>query len=346
MRKIFIASMMAAGGLSAYAQSSVTVYGIADTFVGFAKGAGTDTRLMDGGGLASQLGFRGVEDMGGGLKAKFTLEGGLNLDSGVGNVPGPGFMFTRQSFVGVSGGWGEVTLGRQYTPIFATVWRADPLGVNSVFSPVTLWGQNDAQPGLAAWAARSDNAVMYTSPTGMAVQGRIMYAPGEATNSSGNYVGANLTYESGPIWVGWGYQNKKSGTAAAPAANPTDSTSNVIAASYNAGSMILGASWGSQGSNVAASPKAKILNLNTKFIFGASSVYADYGRRDVDSSARDQSVWTLGYDYNLSKRTTLYARGLWLTNKGNGSVAMGGVVVTPNSGQNSRLMGVGITHRF
>ena len=255
-------------------------------------------------------------------------------------------MFTRQSFVGLSGGWGELTLGRQYTPIFRTVWRADTLGVNSVFSPVTLWGQPDAQPGLAAWAARSDNAVMYSSPAGMAFSGNIMYAPGEATNSSGNYLGASAAYEKGPIWLGWGYQNKKSGTAAAPAASPTDSTSHVVAGSYNAGNMVFGGSWGFQGSNVPASPKANILNLSTKFIFGASSVYADYGRRDVRDSARDQNQWTLGYDYNLSKRTTVYARGLWLTNKGNGSVAQGAVVIAPNSGQNSRLIGLGITHKF
>ena len=216
-------------------------------------------------------------------------------------------MFTRQSFVGLSGGWGELTLGRQYTPIFRTVWRADTLGVNSVFSPVTLWGQPDAQPGLAAWAARSDNAVMYSSPAGMAFSGNIMYAPGEATNSSGNYLGASAAYEKGPIWLGWGYQNKKSGTAAAPAASPTDSTSHVVAGSYNAGNMVFGGSWGFQGSNVPASPKANILNLSTKFIFGASSVYADYGRRDVRDSARDQNQWTLGYDYNLSKRTKVYA---------------------------------------
>ena len=84
MRKILIGGVLAAGSLSAMAQSAVTFYGVADTFLGFSKGAGTDTRLMDGGNVASQLGFRGVEDLGGGLKAKFTLEGGLNLDSGVG----------------------------------------------------------------------------------------------------------------------------------------------------------------------------------------------------------------------------------------------------------------------
>lgn len=69
MRKILVGGLLAAGSLSAFAQSTVTMYGIADTFVGFAKGAANDTRLMDGGNLASQLGFRGVEDLGGGLKA-------------------------------------------------------------------------------------------------------------------------------------------------------------------------------------------------------------------------------------------------------------------------------------
>ena len=344
MRKILIGGLLIAGGASAFAQSSVTVYGVADTFLGFAKGTAKDTRLADGGNVASQLGFRGKEDMGGGMSAVFTLEGGFNQDSGVGNIPGPGFTFTRQSFVGVEGtSWGSLTLGRQYTPIFRTVWRADPMGVNSVFSPVTLWAQTDSQPGLQAWAARSDNAIMYTSPAG-SIQGSLMYAPGEATNSSGNYLGASLHYSAGPLYVGYGYQTRNSGTAAAPAASPIANRSHVLAALYNMGNIQIGGDFGRQGSKTTGSPSATIYNINTKFTFGSSAILADYGNRDVTNSGNDMKAFTLGYDYALSKRTSLYARHMAVTNKSAGATAFGGVAAA--AGTNVTLTGFGITHKF
>jgi len=350
MRKILLGSLLAAGTVSAFAQSSVTVYGVADAFAAVARGSLSNKRMTDGGNIASQLGFRGTEDLGGGLTAKYVIEGGLNLDDGTGTIPGPGYMFTRQSYVGLeSKSWGKVNMGRQYTPIFGTTYTADPLGNNSVFSPVILWAQTDAQPGLSAWAARSDNALAYSSPSDLPVVGTLMYAPGEAsyTSSSGNYLGASLAYTSGALWLGWGYQNKKSGGwPAASAAVPTESVAQVLAAKYTAGPFVIGASWGYQGSNTPKSPRANLLNLNSQYILGASSFYLSYGSRDVSGSERDQMAFTLGYDYNLSKSTAIYVRHLSLTNKSNSSASLGGVLVDPNSGVDVQLTGIGITQKF
>ncbi len=353
MRKILLGSLLAAGSVSSFAQSTVTVYGVADAFAAIAKGSASDKRMTDGGNIASQLGFRGTEDLGDGLIAQYKIEGGINVDTGIGTIPGPGYAFTRQSFVGLeSKNWGKVNLGRQYTPIFGVTYTADPLGNNAIFSPVLLWAQTDAQPGLSAWAARADNALAYSSPSSLPVVGTVMYGPGEAptvnnlTNSSGNYLGASLTYTSGALWLGWGYQNKKSGSAAAPVAVPTESIAQVLAAKYTVGPFVIGASWGYQSSNTPGSPKANLLNLNSQYIVGASSFYLSYGSRDVSSSARDQTAVTLGYDYNLSKSTALYARHLSLSNKGNSNVSLGGVAVLPNSGASVQLTGIGITQKF
>ena len=352
MRRLLIATALSAIGATATAQSNVTMYGVADMYLGYGKSGDTfkQTRLNEGGHVASQLGFRGTEDLGGGLKANFQFEMGVSMDTGAGNLPGPNLAFTRQSWLGLSGNWGSLQFGRQYTPIFRTTWRVDPFGVNSVFSPVTLWGQVDGQAGLLAWAARADNAIMYTTPSNLPVSGSLMFAPGEASapsTSSGNYLSGNVVYSSGPLWASYAFQQRKSGTAAAPVASPSTSTAHVIAASYKVKAFRVGGSFGRQDSDVAGSPSATIMNIHGQYyITGTQSVLATYAIRNVASSDRDQNALLLGYNYDLSKRTMLYARAQFVKNKGNANVSLGGVTVAPNSGNDSRLFGVGMTHRF
>lgn len=352
MRKLLIAAALGAIGTTAMAQSNVTMYGVVDTYLGYGKSgdAFKQWRLNEGGHVASQLGFRGSEDLGGGLKANFQIEMGISTDTGNGNLPGPSLAFTRQSWVGLSGNWGALTFGRQYTPIFRTTWRVDPFGVNSVFSPVVLWAQTDAQPGLLPWASRSDNAIMYASPSNLPLSGTLMFAPGESTtpsSSSGNYLSGALNYNSGPIYASYAFQQRKSGTGAAPVASPTTSTAHVVAASYEVKAFRVGFSYGRQDTNVAGTQAATIINLHGQYnITGTQAVLASIGVRNVASSDRDQNTLLLGYNYDLSKRTMLYARALFHKNKGNANVSLGGVAVVPNSGDDLRLYGVGMTHRF
>lgn len=352
MRRLLIATALSAIGATAMAQSSVTMYGAADMYLGYGKSANTfkQLRLNEGGHVAGQLGFRGSEDLGGGLKANFQFEMGVSTDTGNGNLPGPSLSFTRQSWVGLSGNWGAVTVGRQYTPAFRTAWRVDPFGVNSVFSPVVLWGQTDSQAGLLPWAARADNAVMYTSPGNLPVTGSIMFAPGEASapsTSSGNYLGGNLVYSRGPIWAGYGYQQRKSGSAAAPVASPTTSTVHLAAASYEVQAFRVGISFGRQDTNVSTINAATILNVHGQFnLTGTQALLASYGVRNVSNSPNDQNVLLLGYNHDLSKRTMFYARAQFVKNKGTAAVSLGGVTVAPGSGNDSRLFGIGMLHRF
>ncbi len=352
MRKLLIAGLLSAIGATASAQSSVTLYGAADVYLGYGKSGDffKQTRINDGGHVASQLGFRGSEDLGSGLKANFQFEMGVSADTGNGNIPGPNLAFTRQSWVGLSGNWGALTLGRQYTPIFRTTWRNDPFGVNAVFSPVILWSQTDAQGSLLPWASRADNAIMYASPSNLPVSGTLMFAPGEAgslSTSSGNYMGGSLSYASGPVWLSYAFQQRKSGTGAAPVASPITSTAHALAANYEVQQFRLGLTIGRQGSNVTSDNKATLVNVHGQYNFTASqALLVSYGNRNVANSTRDQNVLTLGYNYDLSKRTMLYARLLMLRNKGNGNVSLGGVGVAPNSGDSLSLTGVGMLHRF
>ena len=146
MKKLALAALAALATLTpggAIAQGSVNLFGTADVYIGTAKsGSQTIKRMAEGGLAASRLGFRGSEDLGGGLRANFLLEGGIALDTGAGTLPGPGFAFTRQALVGLSGQWGSVDLGRMYTPMFYTLFRADPFGLNAVFSPFARWASS------------------------------------------------------------------------------------------------------------------------------------------------------------------------------------------------------------
>jgi len=273
MRKVLIAGLLSSIGATAFAQSNVTMYGLADAYVGYGKSSDTfkQIRVGEGGYAASQLGFRGTEDLGGGMKANFNVEMGISLDTGNGNLPGPSLAFTRQSWVGLSGNWGAVTFGRQYTPIFRLTWRPDPFGVNTIFSPVTLWAQTDAQPGLLTRAARADNAVMYSTPADRAVVGTLMYAPGESSGTSarsGDYYSGSLTWTSGPLWAGYAFQQRRSGTAAAPVAVPSKSTAHALAVNYQVDAFRVGASYGQQDVDITGVQKATLLTLHGQMNFG------------------------------------------------------------------------------
>ena len=119
MKKSLIALAVLAASGAAMAQSSVTLYGVADAGVTYLNGADNWSGVTSGNNLTSRLGFRGTEDLGGGLKANFVLEGGFNLDNGdgasgyAGAKAGEGFQFKRRSTVGLSGGFGEVRMGRE-----------------------------------------------------------------------------------------------------------------------------------------------------------------------------------------------------------------------------------------
>ncbi|MDA1813394.1 porin, partial [Bacillus cereus] len=118
---------MAALGMSAWAQSSVEMFGIVDVHINSARSGATRlSRLEDGGSAASRIGFRGSEDLGGGLKAIYTLESGFAPDQGTFNQGGRGF--GRQSWVGLGGNWGSLTMGRQNSMLFWSLLDSDIIG--------------------------------------------------------------------------------------------------------------------------------------------------------------------------------------------------------------------------
>lgn len=151
----------------ALAQSSIQLYGVADAFVKYGKWMGDDVAGVDDGGIdGSHLGFRGEESLGNGLKAVFVLEEGFNIDTGksccmtgADSANSGSNVFTRQSYVGLKGSFGQVALGRQYAPgYFIDAYDALQSMTPSVQSWLSLLGNLTITPNAPA---RWNNAVAY-----------------------------------------------------------------------------------------------------------------------------------------------------------------------------------------
>ena len=352
-----ITTRMAAGCLLALcsgvqAQSTVSLYGAVDLYLNSAKSGGTSyTRLEEGGNAASRLGFRGSEDLGGGLQAAFLLEAGIALDTGAGTLPGPGLMFTRQSYLALGNASGAVELGRMYTPMFFSMARSDPYAVNAVFSPQNLVAAVDGQPGLKAFNARANNMVRYRSAAGQPLVVDVAYSFGEAASpnqANGNIYGGTLGWNQAPLYLAYAFQKTLDGSATAPIASPSTSTYQAINSGYHlTPELRVMANLYRNSVNLPNVPVATISNLALEWNANAVSRFtASVAQRKLSGSPRGQTAWTLGYDHALSKRTALYLRWLQSTNGGNASVSLAGVPVAANSGDALRSVGIGLRHSF
>ncbi|MFT3818976.1 MAG: porin [Rubrivivax sp.] len=359
MKPALTAALALSASSLAFAQSNVTLSGALDLYLAHAKtGSSSWAKLQDGGRTASNITVRGREDLGGGVSAYFLLEAGVSPDTGEGTLPGPSLAFTRQSYMGLSGPWGQIDLGRIYTPLFTTLFRGDPYGVNSVFSPLLLAFQVDAQSGLLGLAARTSNTIRYRTPAKMPFFADIAYAPGEATKTegasgSGDIYSAAFGWSSKPYFVAYAIQRSRSGTAAAPVASPSTTTHQTISGAYdfNNNLQLYATYTVASASGVALSgigvPRSRTASLGASYaVTPNSNLLLEAVQRKVSRTDRAQFAWTLGYDYNLSRRTSLYGRFLNLENRGDASVSLAGVRVAPNSGDEARVIAAGIRHTF
>jgi GBP family porin len=212
MRELVLACAAALGMASAWGQSSVNLYVVVDANVtnvrvGKAAGGGNIWRVEDGTALGlagSRVGFRGVEDLGGGLRAGFVLENGFTLDTGT--LAQGGRMFGRQGFITVShASYGEIRAGRQYM-VGDTV---SAIGLPFGGAMVTKTSTSISGAGftsLPVWldAARADNVLHYESPTFGGFNGTVQIAPGEGTND--RFQGGMLRYKGGALTAGLSYE--------------------------------------------------------------------------------------------------------------------------------------------
>jgi predicted porin len=309
-RAMFVMAGVAAMMTSAYAQTSVKLYGTLDGSVGsFNSPGGTaSTQVSSGAMTTSFIGFSGSEDLGGGLSAKFALETFLRVDDGKsGRGPDiPGLLDTfwaRQAFVGLSGNFGSVGVGRQSSPLFISTLLFNAFGPSFGFSPSTRhYYVSPTVTGDTEWS----NSVSYQSPNVGGLSASMLYAFGE--RNGGNNIGANLLYFAGPFAATVVYESVKKNQTTLFDTSSDDTKIWQLGASYDFGAAKVFAQYG-QVKNETVPNKFKISGVSAVVPVGAGKVLAAYSQVNPDIGLK-QTTYSLAYDYNLSKRTDVYVAAM------------------------------------
>lgn len=336
---------------AASAQSSVAVFGVVDVGLSVGTGSFSDrTRLAAGNNLSSRLGFRGTEDLGGGLYANFWLEAALNNDDGTSAATntnnqasgagaalagGQGLTFSRRSTVGLGGHWGEVRLGREFVPQYLSLTGFDPYGAVGAGASLT-----NAIAITGVVRARASNGITYVLPRNLAgFYGQFVYYLGEnpsgtPTEDDGTGKGLRVGYAAGPLNVAFamGRTHYAAGTI----------KQDNLAASYDVGRTKLIAQI-SRDANGAV--KASGYLLAAVMIVGSGEVKLGYSQYETNAAGNPEArKLALGYVHNLSKRTALYATAARVRNSGGASFALNQATTAPNA--SSSGVDLGIRHSF
>lgn len=364
MKKSLIALAVLASAGVASAQSSVTLFGIVDATLSRGTGNGTGsaskTQLTNSGYNSSRLGFRGTEDLGGGMSASFWLEAGVSNDNGSGQATNTnnqasgsgsaaagtqGLTFNRRSTVSLAGGWGEVRLGRDYTPQFWNLTVFDPFGTNGVGTTQTL---NSTLGG--AVAVRASNSIGYFLPGNLGgFYGQLQHYRGENNSASvitgtttsnrndGNGTAARVGYANGPVNAAIAYSTTRAATGDIKQAN--------IGGQWDFGVAKAMAHYTRDRVSSTPSVTGKGYLVGALVPVGPGEIRLAYStyKTNLGDSPKSKKL-ALGYVHNLSKRTAVYATYARVRNSGGAAQALNGAVTAANN--NSSGYDFGIRHSF
>ena len=351
MKKSLIALAVLASSGAAMAQSSVTLFGIVDTGIGYVNksNAAGDSKygVYTSGNYTSRIGFRGVEDLGGGLKAGFWLEGEIFGDDG----NSAGMNFKRRSTVSLSGGFGEVRLGRDLTPGYTKTSSYDlfnQTGIGQFMGWSNWYGSANDANGI-----RSSNMVSYYTPNMGGFTGAIGYGFDEQTSGhAGRYMGGYVAYDNGPLSVAVSYDDRDSiGGGTGAGAWTADRSALTLGGSYNLNVVKLNAivQQTKDKPTVGSNRKYNAYMLGASAPVGAGEVklqYTMYDQKAIDSKAHQLA---LGYVHNLSKRTAVYGTVAFLKNKDASNLGLSNKQLNtagPGAGKSQTGLQVGIRHAF
>lgn len=342
-RSILAVVALASLSTAALAQSSVTLFGVLDVNATHVKNgsAGTTTGLEQGALNTSRIGLRGVEDLGGGLRAGFHLEGQVNPDTGTMT----GTFWNRRSTVSLLGNWGELRLGRDYNPSSRNTYLFEPYIGTSVGTILVFTLAPDATLGSnATTALRTNNAVAYFLPSIGGLYGEAMIAPSEGIPGN-KYLGGRLGYAAGPFDISGAYGTTDTATG-------DNFKQWNLGLSFNFGfAKVMGLynvhEYGAREQETAA--------ISAAVPFGSGEFRAMYAVNKRTGGAPgsgfangdDSDLLSVGYVYNLSKRTALYGFASTLSNDGGARLTVNGTTAAGmRGGETSEGYQVGITHRF
>ena len=350
MQKKIIA--LAVAGLvsgAAFAQTNVTVYGSLDVNYTYSKSGDAKFSGIDTGGLnGGRIGFKGEEALGNGLKAIFTLEYGNDPD--VNTV----LTQTRQSFLGLSGSFGSVTLGRQYAPSGSYLGATNANDITSV-NPTNLmlgtWFDTMETGGGSRW----NNSISYNSPNWSGFDMRAIYSFGENVRDSfsdasndGSKFGLGLRYSNGPLYLTAIYQAVLDNNGTTPAGVDVDVSGNkawALGGSYDFKVVKLYANYIQEKYNDVDDSKHTLWSLGLGVPVGtAGTIKAEYMQHkfnDIDDTK--SKGFGIGYEHDLSKRTRLYG---YVSKIQNDDLAAWGYSKTLTIGENATGLQIGMRHFF
>jgi predicted porin len=346
-KSLLVLAALGAFAGAASAQSSVTLFGIVDVNARYTKNGDLKVKSLSTDGInSSRLGVRGIEDLGGGLKAGFWLESAVNPDSGTSNATR---FWHRRSTVSLIGNFGEIRIGRELTATFTGFADYDTFGTNGV---ADVGHFNASGPSVGAantdTVTRSDNMVSYYTPALGGFYARGSVAAGEGTAGK-KHIAGRVGYAAGPLDVSGTYGTTEETLAG------DKYKKGIVGASYDFGAVKVLA-FGAQAKYL--NQKQNVIQVGASVPVGASTFRAGYVRVDAKGTnnagksvdADDANQFAVGYQYDLSKRTALYSTYAQIKNKGAAKYAVAGGSATsaPNiaGGQKSQGFEAGIRHSF
>jgi predicted porin len=360
MKKSLLAlAVLGAFAGTASAQSNVTLFGVVDIGYNYIDNSGGKMHRLANDQMAnSRFGVRGIEDIGGGLKAGFWLESALSADNGGVDT---GRFWGRRATASLLGGFGEIRLGRDFVPTYTSWADYAVFGTNgsagsNVFntcSPGTVCSSGATLSTLT----RADNEVSYFLPSNLGgLIGQFSAAAGEGV-AGAKYYGGRIGYAAGPVSAQVGY----SSTEIAPALINGDDTYVrwTVGASYDAGVVKV---LGYYIDNKIGARKSQIYELGATVPVGAGLIRASWQHAKFEGTGApliaEADKIGVGYVHNLSKRTALYATYAIIDNdtgatfnvgsNGNSQSGSGGASVPPvvGSGTKSKGLDLGVRHNF
>ncbi|NVD74292.1 porin [Duganella sp. BJB1802] len=313
----------------AQAQSSVTVYGIADAGLVLERGgpAGNTQNVSSGVGSGSRLGFKGKEDLGGGLVAGFQLENGYNIDTGTAGQGG--LLFGRQAYVSLSGSAGSISAGRQYMPYFKALRDViDPFGtgfagnVQNIFFPST----------------RVDNSVEYMTKKYNGFSADLLYGFGETAGdaSKNRTISGAASYDNGPLSVVLTHHQRENALGTA------HTRYTMLGGRYRYGDVTGHAAYSRNKDLLGIGSRDALLGVTVSV--GADKLLASYIDHRDDSSPRQRARQAaIGYLHPLSVRTDLYAAYGHIINRNGANFHVG---TATDSGTGTTGFNLGVRHVF
>jgi len=354
--------LAALSSVTGFAQAqSVEIFGVLDLALLKTSAAGSPklTSLSTDSNTSSRIGFRGNEDLGGGMKASYWLESAISPDNGTGSVTNTnnqssgqssspagtqGLTFGRRSTVSLSGtSWGEIRLGRDYVPSFNNLTTAmHPFGTNGLGNAGQLFYPVAANGTTARTSVRASNSLGYILPETSGFTGHLMYAMGEnasgaANSNDGKHVGYRLGYRNGPWNMAFASGTTKYTTTAGVANDYTQTNFGINYQMGNAKLMFL------NNENKIGATNTKTNMVGTQYNIPTGQVRVAYTKLKATGVANDANQLAVGYVHDLSKRTVLFTNYSKVQNEGTGkqfTVGGGNGATTPGGASTGYEFGV------